>query len=67
MEDKFGEAFTKLPPSKTAPGSGFMNNFERIKRGFGYQEEDYYTIAFLLKVEKSQYYEPDEDEVVIPQ
>ena len=32
MEAEFGTAFTNLPSSKTGPGSGFMQQFEKAKR-----------------------------------
>jgi hypothetical protein len=67
MQDKFGEAFTALPPKRTAPGSSFMRSFERIKHGFGYQGDDYYTIGLMMEAEESQYYDPSEYEIVISQ
>lgn len=34
MEERYGEAFSSLPYTKTGPGSSFMDAFEKWKRIF---------------------------------
>ena len=34
MVERYGKAFTSLPPTKTGPGSTFMNQFETCKKIF---------------------------------
>ncbi|KXJ86326.1 hypothetical protein Micbo1qcDRAFT_209258 [Microdochium bolleyi] len=66
VQERFGAAFSKLPPAKKGANSKFMAEFESRKRAFGSLDHDR-TYGFFLKmdVEDSQYYEEDECEVLL--
>ncbi|KAL4900219.1 hypothetical protein BDW74DRAFT_182974 [Aspergillus multicolor] len=68
MRRKFGKAFTDLSRIKTAPGSHFMNQFERIKRDFGHDSENTtYDLPLRMGTTTADpaYFRADEGQVVI--
>lgn len=66
MEERFGSAFSSLPYEKKGGGAKFMNQFESAKRDFGVSKRSRkYRLDLRLKVPDSQWYDGDDNEVII--
>ncbi|KAF5965228.1 Hsp70 chaperone protein [Fusarium bulbicola] len=66
MVDRFGSAFSSLPYEKRGAGTKFMNQFESAKRDFGLSKRSRkYRLDLRLQVPNSQWYDGDDNEVII--
>lgn len=74
LKNTFGDAFSKLPSSKTGPGSKFMNDWEIVKKTFNGNDMNKIFRVHLpalgktLKEKKlsSSAYDVEDFEVLIP-
>lgn len=56
MKERFGAAFTEIPKSKRAPGSQFMDEFEKVKKTFNGDLHAFFEVPLEMDAKMDDVY-----------